>query len=125
MLTRDQVRRLRDDIQDKLDKLKVKGFKLQLGNCTFGATAVFKLEVCPVSKSGEVVSKAAADYKRWAASFGLPADGLGKTVKTTGGRTHTVTGINPRSRKYPVTTLGDDGKPYKFAAATIAMLLKK
>src|SRR5437879_1604588 len=101
MLSREQVKTLRDDLQEVLNAASEKlGYKLTLGNCSFGATANFKLEAAPFASNGEVVSREAEDFKRYAELYQLKAEYLGKTFRHNG-RPFTITGLKPRSRRFP------------------------
>lgn len=122
MLTRDQVRKLRTELDATLRKLNIKGWKCQLANATFGETVTFKLECLPVAKDGTTTSKEAGAYKMHHRAFNLPADGLGSEF-VCGGETYTVDGLNIRKRRAPVLAKRVDGRRFCFAAETVAALL--
>ena len=53
----------------------------------------------------------------------LPPDIVGQKFESNG-RTHTISELRLRNRKYPVITEANDGKSYKFETATIKRLLQ-
>jgi hypothetical protein len=63
---------------------------------------------------------APADYASKAALIGLPEDSWGKTFIASGTE-YTITEINLRRPKYPVSGTGPKGGRYKFAAAAVKM----
>lgn len=72
----------------------------------------FKVNVAVKTESG-----APADFERTARVLHLPANCYGAEFMVRG-KTYTITGINLRRRKYPVSAT-HDGKPYKFTASSI------
>lgn len=126
MLTRDEVRKLRVELDAAFKKLNIKGWKFQLGNATFGETATFKLDCLPV-KNGTTVTKEAGAYKLHHRAFNLPADGLSRQFVYTG-RTFRVAGLLTRG-KYPVLVVqvggSGDGQRVRMSAEVVAVLLSK
>jgi len=95
-------------------------FDIEVGNARYCKhNASLKTEVSTVTADGRVNSKEVENFKRYARSLGLNADDLGKTF-TSRGRQFTITGLNIRARTYPIEAKRDDGKGFKFGAATVA-----
>lgn len=87
--------------------------------------ATIKLELA-LEDNGKVATRAATDYKRNAKWLGLPSDGIGKVFKAFNGKRYRITGLKPRSKKYPV--LAEDvvtGKTFKFPAMSVTNGLEK
>ncbi|MFW5871468.1 MAG: hypothetical protein ACOCUT_00020 [bacterium] len=99
--------------------------KIKLGNARFSpidGTATFKLEISPVVK-GQVKTKEAIDFERYAKSEGLKSSDLGRTVFLYG-EEYKLVGYKPRSYKYPFLAKRlKDGKLYKYDADTVRMAL--
>ncbi len=71
-----------------------------------------------------MLSKEASDLKFLATSYGLPANILGRKIKTQG-RTFEIVGCKPRAHKLPI--LGRDistNKTFKFPVATVSASLQ-
>jgi hypothetical protein len=113
MMTRDEVRAIRDTLDQFVKTLEVPGYRFRLGNGTFGETATFKIEVLPVGKNGEVKTKEAAAFAQLARLYGFLPDDLGKEFEH-GGRVFKIAGLNTKARKGPVLCTRDDGKVFKF-----------
>jgi hypothetical protein len=60
-----------------------------------------------------------------ASLLGLPADCIGRTFRSGRGTLYTITGINMRRRKYPVSATGPRGGRYKFTVAQVLSGLSK
>lgn len=69
---------------------------------------------------GSAYAKEAADFKRFAKSFGLEPGMLGQVFTTYGGERFEVIGLRPASRSYPVLVkkLSND-KLYKYPASVV------
>ena len=79
-----------------------------------------KIDVATVADDGSVLTKEAEDFKRCASMFGLKPEMLGRTFKRGELDEYEVTGLKPRSRKYPVLAKNlSNGKTYKFAAIIV------
>ena len=101
MMTKDGIRRLREDLNAALTEVGLKyGLKISAGNATFDlSSATFKLVCSTVTESGRVITPQASAYSRVSAFYGwLP---LFSTV-TINGADHTIIGYNARKRHNPV-----------------------
>jgi len=99
------------------------GLSIELGRCSFNAnTATFKLEVKTIDVDGRAFDENAANFKVFAADFGLSPDDLGKTF-VNNFTTFTICGLKPRNRKYPILASKPSGKVFKFTASVIQRLL--
>lgn len=114
MLTRDEVRDLRTNLQTALASVSAAvGFKLTLGSATFGDTVTFKLECAPIAENGKVVDQNEVNFKRWASAYGLKETDLGRSFHSNGW-VFTLVGIDPRKPKFPILARRTDGKTFKF-----------
>lgn len=76
---------------------------------TYGDLYKFAIEAVPVGAPKPEES----NWQQLASLYGLPADGLGKTIVLSG-KLFTITGLNTRARKSPVLlTEKATGKGYK------------
>lgn len=120
MLTRNEVKNLRTELQHHLDAISEQvGYKLTLGNASFGATVNFKLEAAPINENGEATSGKAEAFKLYAPMFGLKPEHLNAEFTSRGDK-FKVVGFAPKSRKFPV--LAErlcDGKVFKFPVESI------
>ena len=85
--------------------------------------ATLKLEINPISDTGETVTSEASDFKLYAPMFGLNPDDLGKSF-VSNFQTYTIIGLKKKSHTYPVLCKRSDGKLFKYPATTVKMLLK-
>jgi hypothetical protein len=72
--------------------------------------------------SGEPL-QAKSDWSVYSFMYGLPIDALGKSF-VDGGHQFTITGIAPKSRRFPVLVKRADGKTFKYPADRIMLYLK-
>jgi len=101
------------------------GLKIAAGNASYSDENVtFKLSLATVSEDGIVQTQSAVDLKRYAYRHGLGEDALGKTFSWLG-KTLTITGYKPRSRKYPILVkCKEDGTTYKYPLQTVKSALE-
>jgi len=113
-MDRPRVRQLRDSLQAALSFwAEQNGVDAQVGSARYTASSVtFKMDVLEKNAKGETTSVSAEAFKSSAHFFGLKPTDLGRTFVVRG-RIFKVTGLAPRSRKYPVLA-ESDGKTYKF-----------
>jgi hypothetical protein len=113
--TRPECQRVRAEVQAVLEKLGEQlGLDVSLGNGRFNEEAFsMKLEFTAPDKDGNRQSRNEQEFKMYAKSFGLEPDDFGKTFVD---RNHSfvITGIKPRSYKFPILVTRDDGKKYKY-----------
>jgi len=123
-LDRASVRQIADDIEIALAKVaKRYGVKIEVGNSSFSPTnCTTKINISTVAKNGTVMTKEATDFNRYASSFGINGYKLGDTFEFRY-ETYKITGLKPRSRKYPLLAENvNTGKVYKFPASVIGGL---
>ena len=115
-IDREFLRKLRDELDQYLVEVGDKyGVEITLGNATFTPVrASFKLEIACVSDDGEVHTKEAEDFKRYARQYGLRPDHLGQQF-TYSSNTYVLLGCKPRSTRFPIVARRlADGKTYKL-----------
>ena len=121
MIDRNLLTLIRKEIDQTLLAVAEKhGVAIEAGRCTFTAThATMKLEISARSGvSGEVITKEAEDFKRYAASFGLKEKDLNRKIQY-GGAQYQIVGLKPRCRKFPVLARRGDGKLFKLAVSVV------
>jgi len=118
---RPTVRKISDEAQAALEAVAAKyGMTLSRGNGRFSPDRLtVKFDFCMASEGG-----VPADFAKKAAMIGLPEDCFGKEF-VSGGTRYTVTEINLRRRKYPVSGAGPQGGRYKFTADTVKWGLER
>ena len=125
---RNDLRTLNAAMQKALDVVAAEhGLQLKIKSGTYepdGSRFTTKLEVLAPNESGEIVSKEAQDFQKYATQYDLKADDLGKTFRSNG-HGFTISGMKPRSRKFPILATRDDGKTFKFTAEAVAQNLKR
>ena len=125
MLTRDQVRNLRENLQEHLDELNEQlGYKLTLGSCSYGGNiATFKLECAALNDDGGSETKQQQDFRLNADRFGVPANALGYSFSFRG-KTYKIVGMKPRSYKWPFLAEDANGRVFKFPPEIIKSSLE-
>lgn len=118
MITRALLRTIRTDAEAALLDVAAKhGVQLTVGNGSFardGSNAHLKLEIAGIADSGEVMTKEATDFKRYASNFGLKPEDLGTTF-TFNGKQFKLLGCKPRNHKFPLIAENTkNGKTYKL-----------
>ncbi len=95
------------------------GVVIDLGNCTFQTSNCrFQLKVAVLDPNGKPITEEIDSFRSNAKLFGFEPADLGKEF-TFQGRSYTICGFKPKSRKYPVIAQSDNGKNYKFACRTV------
>ena len=127
MITRTLLRTIRTDAEAALlDVAKKHGVQLTVGNGSFardGSNAHLKLEIAGIADSGEVMTKEATDFKRYASSFGLTPEDLGTTFKYNG-KEFKLIGCKPRNHKFPLIAENTkNGKTYKLPKDAVKPVL--
>lgn len=121
-LTKKQVVQLRAKLQGMFDEFEqLFGWRIKLGNCTYLDVANFKLTASLLQPDGSAISKEEADFKRYAAKYGLEGQ-LGKTFAYQG-KHYKITGAKPGNRKSPILAQRTDGRMFKFPAEAVRRFL--
>lgn len=96
------------------------GIVLTQSRCTYSATE-FRLPFGMMVASTEAIAganamdaKIAGDYVKYASSFGLKPEWLGKSYDDVRYKRVTIVGISPKSRRFPVIVEVEGGKRFKF-----------
>ncbi len=118
---RPTVRRISDEAEAALAAVAAKyGMTLSRGNGRFSPDRLtVKFDFCMAAEGG-----APADFAHKATMLGLPEDCWGKAF-ISGGTRYTITEINLRRRKYPISAEGPKGGRYKFTADTVRWGLER
>ena len=109
------VRMISNEAEAALEAVAAKyGMTISRGNGRFSPDRLtVKFDFCQSSETG-----APADFAQKATMLGLPEECFGAVFLSNGTR-YTVTELNLRRRKYPVSGTGPKGGRYKFTADTV------
>lgn len=80
--------------------------------------ATLKLEILAKREDGSVISKDAEYFKMNAKWYGINPTALGQKF-TFNGLVYSISGLKPRSGKFPILAVRADGKIFKFQAQSI------
>lgn len=120
-LDRASVRQINSEIESALKAVAEKyGIAIKVGNSRFSNTnCTTKIEIATVAESGEVLTKEAVDFNRYASSMFQITKKLGDTFECRYD-TYEIIGLKPRSSKYPVLAKNlANGKTFKFPANAV------
>lgn len=122
-IDRDLLRAVKEDLAEALAEVGQKhGLLLQFNGGKFSdASATLKLDIAVATgKKGEntMSVKAAEDWKKYAEMFGMKPAWLGKKVMHAG-EAHTILGLMPKRRKFPVLVRKPSGKQLLLTAETV------
>lgn len=100
-MNRAKVKNLREKLQTLInDHWDDDDIEVSIGNASFTSNdVVFKVTM--FERDAEVSSKAEADFKQYAAMFGLNPDDYGHLF-IHGGKVFELCGIKPSARRYPI-----------------------
>ena len=126
MITKDKLREIRAKMAPILKELGGDfNVDLSLGNASFSQhNFTLQLKGSAISETGEIITKEADNFQRYAYMFGLAASDLGKTFKLNGCE-YVITGLKPNAHKYPILCKASNGTEYKMTAAMVANGLDK
>jgi len=93
-------------------------YTVEAGRASYG-DGYFEIKV-RFAKAGQ--SPEAEAFRQASEHFGLKAEDLGATFQSAN-KTFTITGLSPRSVKFPVLADNEDGRGYKFKASTVCRAL--
>lgn len=101
-LDRASVRQINSEIESALKAVAEKyGVAIKVGNSRFSNNnCTTKIEIATVAESGEVLTKEAVDFNRYASSMFQITKKLGDTFEFRYD-TYEIVGLKPRSSKYP------------------------
>jgi hypothetical protein len=114
-LDRNRAREIETDLVTFLSEFEKKwGVKITVTGGSFSSTSCFlKLEATEPNADGLAIPQAVADWKRFAKSYGLPEDGVGRKFIDRR-REFRIEGFNPQAIRYPVIVKRDDGRGFKY-----------
>ena len=116
-LDKQTLKVIREKMNEALAVLEEIGIHTNVTNISYqDQNATVKVEISVMGENGEIVSKEALDYERYRDMYELPE--LGTTFQNRG-QTYTITGLKPRSHKYPVLAERADGKTFKFPRSAV------
>lgn len=118
---RDLAERVEAALRPLADELGVV-FAAKGGSFT-GGQFTMKLEAATVSADGAVNSRESEMFARYAETYGLKPDALGKTFRG-GAKVFTVCGLNPRAHANPVIATDSESRRYKFPVASLPSELR-
>lgn len=123
---REATGELRDEINTVLATLGARlGISLKVGRGTFTRDNVkFELIAATITPSGEVQTPERTQYISSAIIHGLKLEWLDQTFTSHGGVKYTITGLNPKSRSYPVRAKRGDGQAVKLSALAVRQMVE-
>lgn len=124
MITKPLLRAINADLSQALVAIAEKhGVQIKVGSGSFTSdNATVKVEIAAIASDGTAKTKEATDFERYATSYGLKPEDLGKTFSY-GGKEYTLVGAKPRSTKYPLLAKDNrSGKTFKLPLAAAAAL---
>ena len=118
---RQNIRQINSELEAALKQVAEKyGLEVKLGNTRFtGDNFTTKVQVATVGEGGITMSKEATDFNRYKTILGINMD-LGQEFQRSG-KTFTIVGLKPRSKKYPILAKCSDGKTYKLPVDLVNM----
>lgn len=118
---RQNIRQINSELEAALKQVAEKyGLEVKLGNTRFtGDNFSTKVQVATVGESGITMSKEATDFNRYKTILGINME-LGQEFQRSG-KTFTIVGLKPRSKKYPILAKCSDGKTYKLPVDLVNM----
>ena len=125
---RQEVRILGEAIESALQKVGDQyGVHIIRGNGRFDPTNLtLKIEASIVGENGEVVTKEAKDFKKFATMYGLNPSDLNKTFTTWNGKQFEITGLSLRKSKNPILAKKvSTGKTFIFPSEEVIALLNR
>jgi len=126
--TRPECRRVTEAVNKALDEVGRKhGINIQRsGNGSFNeSNFTFKVECALIGNDGMVRNKEVENFKKFATSYGLKPEHLGKSFKGWNGETFTISGLNTRAHKNPIQATNSKGKTYVFPEGEVQNYLEK
>jgi hypothetical protein len=123
-MDRGTVRMLSEAMKEALKEVADEyGLALDYKGASYSSSnATFKFELATKGSKGANTREKEA-FVKTAILFGLDAKDLGKEF-THEGWTYTISGLKPRSRRYPIVCTRGDGKSFKFPASIVQNALK-
>jgi len=118
---RQNIRQINSELEAVIKQVAEKyGLEVKLGNTRFtGDNFTTKVQVATVAEGGITMSKEATDFNRYKTILGINMD-LGQEFQRSG-KTFTIVGLKPRSKKYPILAKCSDGKTYKLPVDLVNM----
>jgi len=118
---RQNIRQINSELEAALKQVAEKyGLEVKLGNTRFtGDNFSTKVQVATVGEGGITMSKEATDFNRYKTILGINME-LGQEFQRSG-KTFTIVGLKPRSKKYPILAKCSDGKTYKLPVDLVNM----
>jgi hypothetical protein len=110
--------------QDSVAALKAVAEKYGLavehrGGAIASTYVELKFQFSRVAESGQVLSREATDFSRYASMYGLRPEDLGATF-TCNGTAYRISGLSPRKSRMPVlATRVSDGRSFKFTVDAV------
>lgn len=125
-LDRSMVKYLAERLKESVTPLADEfGIVIDVGNCSFNAkNCRFQLKLAVRDSNGNPLTEESESFKRFAEQFGFEAADLGRKFVHQG-HPYTISGLRPKSRKYPVIAISRYGQEYTFSCKTVLQALGK
>lgn len=124
ILDRPKLKYIRKRLETTLKPVaKELGVVINVGNCTFQKrNCRFQVKVAVLDSDGKPMTEETESFNDNARLYGFEPDDM-KREFVCRGKTYTLCGLNPKSRKYPIIAKGDNGKEYKFPCRVVLKAL--
>jgi hypothetical protein len=118
-MDKETVQKIRKQIQKALDAAKLGDYKVDVGSAQYGSSYVkFSVELSDII-NGEVVTKEAGAFRKYAKSYDLEPSDLGRTFSFKGDE-YKISGLRPSARRFPICAVRiSDQKHYRFPHSTV------
>lgn len=125
MLTKQKIQKLRVEMNAALAAVAKKHkISITCGSARFSTeNATMKLDIAVIDHdTGEVITRERTLFMQSCTRYCLKPSDFGKTIDYDG-REFTISGLAPRSRKYPILVKSAAGETYKISSTTALRLL--
>jgi hypothetical protein len=121
-----EVKALMKRLQAHLDLFEPDNCQIALKGGTYSDNNISSRIVISVKgDDGEIVTKEAEDFKRYATTYGLKPEDLGERFQDFNQKEFEIVGCKPRSRKYPILVKEvRTGKLVKFGHKAVKSYLE-
>ena len=125
-ITRETLGNFRISFIAAMETLEVDyGIKVELGQINYSpSNATASVQISSIDGDGVVNTRQREDYLMHCSFLGLNKDWIDKEFAHNGS-IFKITGLKPKSRKYPVMAERTDGKTFKFPTDLIIPLMAK
>ena len=123
-MEKEMAKRMGDKAIEALKK-EFPNYEVKLLSGRFGANDLkVQIGITVPNAEGVVVPAEVTNFTKYATFFGLSPDMLGKKF-TSRGIEYTIAGLNPRRRKYKISTVASNGARSSWDSRDVLLLMGK